>query len=178
VGCWTSSKKLLAAKCGDEAVDVGPIRALLDESCDLKADILPTVRDLITYPLQPPLKFWGVPWLAEEIRKRRDVRLGTAREQQTELSAQRSGTPTQQNCFVDAVKRPAKMVDAAPRAQTSTPLNSPGEFPGRQSFDMSEVVAGYVSGTLAWDTKRFGPPPGQPGCRIDEQTLREGGFQG
>jgi hypothetical protein len=52
------------------AIDTAPIAALLEQGCDLDLDVLPAVRQLINDPQQPPLKSWGVPWLAKEIIRR------------------------------------------------------------------------------------------------------------
>ena len=53
----------------DPAADLAPIRALLDQGCDLEADVVPIVaRGLPEFPR--PLKNWGAPWL---------VRAATAR---------------------------------------------------------------------------------------------------
>jgi hypothetical protein len=56
------------------ATDLGDITALLAQGCDLDLDILPAVRELVAAPGQPPLKSWGLPWLAKEIIRRRDAR--------------------------------------------------------------------------------------------------------
>jgi hypothetical protein len=53
------------------ANDTAPIAALIEQGCDLNLDVLPAVRDLLTDPLQPPLKRWSVPWRAAEIVRRR-----------------------------------------------------------------------------------------------------------
>jgi hypothetical protein len=60
------------------AIDTAPIAALLEQGCYLELDVLPAVRDLITHPLQPPLKSWGLPWLGKEIIRRRDERTAGA----------------------------------------------------------------------------------------------------
>jgi hypothetical protein len=50
----------------DPAADISPIRALLDQGCDLEADVLPIVaRELPELPR--PLRNWGAPWLVREI---------------------------------------------------------------------------------------------------------------
>jgi hypothetical protein len=61
------------------ATDLGDITALLAQGCDLDLDILPAVRELVAAPGQPPLKSWGLPWLAKEIIRRRDARTIAAR---------------------------------------------------------------------------------------------------
>jgi len=59
----------------DFTADISPIRALIDQGCDLEADVLPIVaRELPELPR--PLKNWGAPWLAREILAARDQRLG------------------------------------------------------------------------------------------------------
>jgi hypothetical protein len=58
----------------DPATDIAPIRALVDQGCDLEADILPIVaRELPELPR--PLKNWGAPWLVRDILAARDQRL-------------------------------------------------------------------------------------------------------
>jgi hypothetical protein len=68
--------RLLDAAQGhfDLSSDIAPIRALLDQGCDLEADVLPIVaRELPELPR--PLKNWGAPWLVREILAARDQRL-------------------------------------------------------------------------------------------------------
>jgi hypothetical protein len=58
----------------DPLADVSPIRALLDQGCDLEADVVPIVaRELPELPR--PLKNWGAPWLVRDILAARDQRL-------------------------------------------------------------------------------------------------------
>jgi hypothetical protein len=58
----------------DPDAHIGTIRALLDQGCDLEADILPIVaRDVPELPR--PLKNWGVQWLARETLAARDRRV-------------------------------------------------------------------------------------------------------
>jgi hypothetical protein len=58
----------------DAGADVAPIRALLDQGCDLEADVLPTVARTVP-ELPRPLKNWGAPWLVREILAAREQRL-------------------------------------------------------------------------------------------------------
>jgi hypothetical protein len=53
------------------------IRALLDQGCDLEADILPIVAREIP-ELPRPLKNWGAPWLVRDMLGARDQRLALA----------------------------------------------------------------------------------------------------
>jgi hypothetical protein len=64
----------VAAGHFDPAADVEPIRALLDQGCDLEADILPTVARTVP-ELPRPLKKWGAPWLVRDILAAREQRL-------------------------------------------------------------------------------------------------------
>jgi hypothetical protein len=48
------------------------------KGCDLDLNVLPTVRQLINDPHQPPLKSWGLPWLGKAILRRRDERIAGA----------------------------------------------------------------------------------------------------
>jgi hypothetical protein len=58
----------------DISASFEPIRALLDQGCDLEADILPVIaRELPELPR--PLRNWGAPWLVREILAARDQRL-------------------------------------------------------------------------------------------------------
>jgi hypothetical protein len=134
--------------------DVEPIRDLLQQGCDLDLDVLPAVHDLLTHPLQPPLKRWSVPWLAAEIVRRRDERTGHVT--QAPAAARTAPVPRR----------------AAERAAPPPPQRPPAAL----SFDMDELVAGYRAGNVAWDATRFGPPPGSPGCRVDAAVLRENGY--
>jgi hypothetical protein len=59
----------------DASADVGPILYLLDQGCDLEADVLPIVA-LELPELPRPLRNWGAPWLVREILANRDSRLG------------------------------------------------------------------------------------------------------
>jgi formylglycine-generating enzyme required for sulfatase activity len=54
--------------------DVEPISGLLDQGCDLEADVLPTVTRTMS-DLPRPLKRWDAPWLVREIRAAREQRL-------------------------------------------------------------------------------------------------------
>jgi hypothetical protein len=58
----------------DPDADVYPIQALLDQGCDLEADILPIVAREVP-DLPRPLKNWGAPWLLREILAAREQRL-------------------------------------------------------------------------------------------------------
>jgi hypothetical protein len=73
-------KRLIQAAQGhfDPAADVEPIRGLLDQGCDLEADVLPTVAR--TVPDMPrPLKRWDAQWLVREILAAREQRLAAHR---------------------------------------------------------------------------------------------------
>jgi hypothetical protein len=56
------------------AANLAPIRALLDQGCDLEADVVPIVARLLPDLLRP-LKNWGAPWLVREILAARERRL-------------------------------------------------------------------------------------------------------
>jgi hypothetical protein len=58
----------------DALADISPIRALIEQGCDLEADVLPVVARLIP-DLPRPLKSWGAPWLVRDILAARDQRL-------------------------------------------------------------------------------------------------------
>jgi hypothetical protein len=58
----------------DPAADISPIRALLEQGCDLQADVVPIVAREVP-ELPRPLKNWGAPWLAQDILAARDQRL-------------------------------------------------------------------------------------------------------
>jgi hypothetical protein len=60
---------ILAARgnCDPEA-NIEPIRALLDQGCDLEADTLPIVAREVP-ELPRPLKNWGAPWLVRAYRR-------------------------------------------------------------------------------------------------------------
>jgi hypothetical protein len=58
----------------DALADISPIRALIEQGCDLDADILPTVAGTVP-ELPRPLKNWGAKWLAQDILTARDRRL-------------------------------------------------------------------------------------------------------
>jgi hypothetical protein len=51
-----------------------PIRTLLEQGCDLEADILPVVAREVP-ELPRPLKNWGAPWLVRDILAGREQRL-------------------------------------------------------------------------------------------------------
>jgi hypothetical protein len=59
----------------DARVSVAPILALIEQGCDLEADILPVVAPEVP-ELPRPLKSWGAKWLAQEILAARERRLG------------------------------------------------------------------------------------------------------
>jgi hypothetical protein len=54
--------------------DISPIRALIEQGCDLEVDVLPIVAREIP-ELPRPLKNWGAPWLVREILAARGQRL-------------------------------------------------------------------------------------------------------
>jgi hypothetical protein len=68
--------RLLDASHGnaDPAADVAPIRALLDQGCDLEADVVLIVAREVP-DLPRPLRNWGAPWLVRDILAARDQRL-------------------------------------------------------------------------------------------------------
>ena len=74
--CCRRRVRLFDASQGnaDLAADISPIRALLEQGCDLQADVVPIVaRELPELPR--PLTNWGAPWLVREILAARDQRL-------------------------------------------------------------------------------------------------------
>jgi hypothetical protein len=58
----------------DISASFEPIRALLDQGCDLEADVVPIVAREVP-ELPRPLKNWGAPWLVREILAAREQRL-------------------------------------------------------------------------------------------------------
>ena len=69
-----SLKGLLVDAAGwnvDREADVAPIRALIEQGCDLEADVLPTVARNVP-DLTHPLKSWGARWLVQDILAARD----------------------------------------------------------------------------------------------------------
>jgi hypothetical protein len=58
----------------DALSDISPIRALIEQGCDLEADVVPIVAREIPELLRP-LKNWGAPWLVRDILAARDQRL-------------------------------------------------------------------------------------------------------
>jgi hypothetical protein len=63
-----------AGSNADRAADIGPIEALLAQGCDLEADVLPTVAQMVP-ELPRPLKNWGAKWLVQAILEARDQRI-------------------------------------------------------------------------------------------------------
>jgi hypothetical protein len=41
--------------------------------------------------------------------------------------------------------------------------------------DWGEVVAGFKAGNVTWN-RALGPQPGQPGCKVPAEVLREHGY--
>jgi hypothetical protein len=70
----------------DPAADISPIRALLDQGCDLDLDVLPLVAREIP-DLPRPLKNWGAPWLVQDILAARDLRRGAPGYETKEVQA-------------------------------------------------------------------------------------------
>jgi hypothetical protein len=130
----------------DADADVAPIRALLDQGCDLEADILPIIAREVP-ELPRPIKKWGAPWLVREILAARAFRLNpaTCAETQTDTNACK--------------------VEAPPPTQRVTP-----------AIEWDEFVGGYRAGLIKWNTARLGPKPGEPGCRAPAEVLREHGY--
>jgi hypothetical protein len=146
----TLRRWLLQAAQGnvDTWADISPIRALLDQGCDLEADVVPIVaRELPELPR--PLKNWGAPWLVRDILAARDQRLAGAG----------FSTPTP-----DRSLESGNTVEAPPPVQR-TP-----------AIEWDEFVGGYRAGLIQWNRARLGPCPGEPGCRAPAEVLRENGY--
>jgi hypothetical protein len=62
----------------DALADISPIRALIEQGCDLEADVLPVVARNVP-DLTHPLKSWGAQWLVQDILAARDLRLERGR---------------------------------------------------------------------------------------------------
>jgi hypothetical protein len=62
----------------DLTADVEPIRGLLDQGCDLEADMVLTVARTVP-DLPRPLRNWGAAWLVREILAAREQRLADRR---------------------------------------------------------------------------------------------------
>jgi hypothetical protein len=58
----------------ESLADVAPILALIEQGCDLEADVLPVVARTVP-ELPRPLKNWGAAWLVREILAAREQRL-------------------------------------------------------------------------------------------------------
>jgi hypothetical protein len=142
--------------------DVSPIQAAMAAGADLDFDVLPVLPEMVAVEGQPPIPKWGG-WVLDEIRARQARRTG-----RTALAP----APVPRPQLPD---QPAA-VDPLPVARPRSSAPPTASAAGHGDFDMSEVVAGFISGTLAWDAKRFGPAPGQPGCRVSREALTEGGF--
>jgi hypothetical protein len=150
-----SSEKPSLAELLEEAADgqvktgmsVAPIEALITQGADLEQDILPTVRDIIATFIAT-LRNWGDPWLRDEILARKNERLGL-------------GNPS-------AEPRKGQLAQ-----RTATPASSPDPH---AEWDWDELVAGHKAGSFQWPTPRFGPPPGEPGCKAPPEVLREYGY--
>jgi hypothetical protein len=71
-----SASSRLVKEIFDITADVAPIRALLDQGCDLEADVVPTVARTMPDLLRPP-KRWDAPWLQREILAALDERFAS-----------------------------------------------------------------------------------------------------
>jgi hypothetical protein len=150
-----SPEKPSLAELLEEAADgqvktgmpIAPIEALITEGADLERDILPAVRDIIATSIAT-LSTWGDPWLRDEILARKNERLGL-------------GKPS------------AESQKGQPAQRKAPPVSSPDPH---AEWDWDELVAGHKAGSFQWPTPRFGPPPGQPGCKVPPEVLREYGY--
>jgi hypothetical protein len=138
----------------DALADIAPIRALIEQGCDLEADILPVIEREVP-ELQQPLRNWGAQWLAQEILAQRNGRLA------------RAGSLIQR-------------VEAQPDYATADeikPVEAPAPVRRVSAMDWDEFVSGHRAGLIEWNTARLGPKPGKPGCRAPAEVLREHGFR-
>jgi hypothetical protein len=113
--------RLLDAAHGnfDLSANIEPIRTLLDQGCDLEADILPIVAREVP-ELPRPLKNWGALWLVREILAARDQRLAG---QPVEAPPPAQRTPAiEWDEFVGGLPRgPHQMEHGAARPQAGRP---------------------------------------------------------
>ena len=160
--------------------DVSRIRDVIAAGADLEHDVLPVLRHLVAVDGQPPLPKWPQ-WVIDEIMACQVKRImATARGKMLD------GVRAAQDAYIVEVTKPVVRGPPPTEAELDAiKITRIGpELPTKMGmlqakpavFDMSEVVAGYVAGTLAWDLRRLGPPPGEPGCRISPGDLQLGGW--
>jgi hypothetical protein len=112
------------------AADLAPIRALLDQGCDLDGDFLPIVaRELPE--LSRPLKNWGAPWLVRDILAAPACTVSDAVEAPP---PDRDGTSDN---YRRGVVEPPSVEDPPP------PRRAP------PAIDWDEFVGGYRAGLIA-----------------------------
>jgi hypothetical protein len=66
---------------------------------------------------------------------------------------------------------PRRILELEPAAVTHSNVAA-SRSTGTMAFDWDELVGGYRSGVIEWNTSRLGPAPGQRGCRAPAEVLR------
>jgi len=90
------------------------------------------------------------------------------------VDADRIGSPSRESILA-AFNRNRTPPQPAPQP---VPQPRPPERQAEQISDegWEELIAGFMAGMVNWNTRRFGPEPGQPGCRAPRNILRSFGL--
>jgi hypothetical protein len=168
-----SLKELLIDAAGgnvDREADVLTIRALLDEGCDLEADILPTVARMMP-ELPRPLKNWGAQWLVREILEARDQREAA---HEPPGNAQSAYNEIMSQTLAEEPERPEPPAYATPEllaAVTFKEVEAPPPARRLSDLDWDEFVAGHRAGLIEWNTARLSPGRGGQGSARRRREL-------
>ncbi|EIZ83673.1 hypothetical protein WYO_3686 [Methylobacterium sp. GXF4] len=129
---------------GPQDLRIGPIAKLEADGLDLEAEIVPALLD-IAASSRIPIRTWTV--YADRVAER--------------VAAQRQSRVAQGLAAVPAAPTPAEdLVDLGVSGQWPEPT-------------LRKWIERFRQDAGSWSEAVFGPPPGQPGCRIPSRLLLE-----
>jgi hypothetical protein len=134
---------------------VGIIEDLIvNEGCDLDLDILPVVQEMLRHPDQGPIKTWGVPWLMEAIREKRDVRRSAAEPPAGALPSRAYAACCSGAAAVMMTAHSTLRTESAKYDSLSNkPLSCRHQRASLNFFILQRAFGASAFGTLGWPTR-------------------------